>query len=157
MTTEGNSLIRSFSDYIEGPRFDGLRGRDVRRRLVVSFYLVVLVIPPVAIWSGSDVSSLLLLAISMLIGMALGIAVRGIADKPDGYLDERQLQLRNAAYFRAYWICAVIAVASAAGMARVWQHDQVLGYAVFVSLVMLITVQPTLMLAWVLPDDDDED
>lgn len=139
-------------------RFQRLRTRGVRRILVIAGALLVLLIIPAFAAIGSIVG-IVVTAAAWGCWWLLRISVRTVADLPDRFLDERQQELRDRAYFDAYRIYAwVIGALATAGLiafilrsesdeltlTTTW--DQALGLAMFV--LVLPSLLPSMTLAW---------
>jgi len=139
-------------------RFQRLRTRRARRSLVtLSALLYVLVIPAYAAWGS--VPGIVVTAAAFGGWWLLRISVRTVADLPDRFLDERQLQLRNRAYFDAYrifgGIVAGLATIGLIGFVILSENDaltltttwpQAFGLVMFI--VLLASLLPSMTLAW---------
>ena len=147
---------------LDDPRFETMRNRPVRRRLVVALLgLLVLetalllafnVVEPGAALVGVLVSLVaVILAFVVLLGM-LKASTRGVEELPTAVLDERETQVRGAVYARSYWIGAVgltvLLAAVAAWFATGLPVGVGLATAVLVVTFHCVLVLPTLVAAW---------
>lgn len=133
----------------------------VRRRLVVGAVGVVAVaavtgihlapaatlVPPAGMFVGS------------LVLIVLRLLTRGVAESVDSRLDEHDQRLRDTAIRRSFFlvlgavavlVCYVTATQRLPGLA-----DRTLG--LLITLLWVGGFAPTMVLAWILPDDDPED
>jgi hypothetical protein len=130
--------------------------RAVRRVLVVAIGAdcvgLVATSPP-----GSELGSatLLLLILLVLLNIALGNATQRMATAPQGWIDERQEELRNHAHRLAYPVFAAVAGALlladlASAPSREWA-EHVLGSGGFFVFLELLFVLPAMVLAFIEP------
>ena len=155
--------MEKFSQNEETAWYRKLRQKEVRRRLVAMNVFLLIAIPLSGV--GQDRTqegalnlaftlSLFILALFLyIIYFQLRTSIRLIADAPDEFLDERQIQLRNQTYLESYRIlAAVVAVVGLAifiwaGTGMKFADHEGLFSASFVSLLMLVAVLPTMILA----------
>lgn len=96
--------------------YDRYRTRRARV-LLVTGYLALLVLIPVAYLALNSFVGLLVVLVTVGVWMLLRVSVRTIADLPDEYLDERQLAVRNASYVESYrYLSGAVAVAATIGL-----------------------------------------
>jgi hypothetical protein len=157
MSTLVDYFCQTFKSVVEDPRFDNLRKRQARQGMVLVYVGLALAVPGATWTTGSQITSMMLLLPLMIIAIMIGVSVRGIADLPGRALDEFQLELRNRAFTRAYWYCAVIGLGGGMLAGSMWSEDKIMGYAVFLMVIMLISAMPALALAWAMPDEDQDD
>ena len=136
------------------------RTRGRRRALVV---LVVAVLAAMAVWAHLNPNEMVLalagiVAVAVLM-VVLRVLTRAVAETPRRDLDERDRDLRDAAWRQAYLVTLVVLVLFV-GYAMVVGDgpgggDQAM--RVGLALVLGCVSAPTLALAWTLPNDDPED
>ena len=110
-----------------------VKNQRERCRLVDMFYLgssfAVLSLLPAYFYSGYVQPTLGLLWLLVSIGgfvtsvfafLRLRASMQGLSSTKDGDLDERQLIVRNRAYFRAYW--ALFSTIAALGLFSSWSR-----------------------------------
>lgn len=150
------------ADRLDDPRFEGLRTRPARRRLVTG--LVGLLVVEALLFLSLDVVGsglgavavavgvgVLIVSFVLLLGM-LKASTRGVEELPRSVLDEREQQVRGEVYVRSYRI-GFVALTLLLGAAWVWQLTGwpagagVLTAAVVVTFHVAL-VLPTLVAAW---------
>lgn len=147
---------------LDDPRFESVRNRPVRRRLVLA--LVGLLVIETALFLAFDVvepvASLVAVLVSLLIVMGsfvlllgmLKVSTRGVEELPRSVLDERERQVRGEVYAWAYRIgAAALTVLLAA--AAVWASVGLpVGTGIVVATVVVtfhvLLVLPTMVAAW---------
>lgn len=147
---------------LDDPRFENLRNRPVRRRLVLGL-LALLVVEAGVFLAMDHVSPVLglvallaallvvLLAFVVLLGM-LKASTRGVEELPRSVLDERERQVRGEVYARSYRIgvaglTALLAATVLWGSADLPVTTGLLTAATVVTFHVAI-VLPTLVAAW---------
>jgi len=101
MSTRTNkSLDNQVDSVMRDTRLDWLRTR--RSRIVLVALMVVILIANAAVWVMLPQAGIFWVLIGIVVGWALRMSVRAMADLPEEYLDERQNQVRNRAYADAY-------------------------------------------------------
>jgi len=96
--------------------YDRFRTRRARL-LLVTGYLALIVLIPVAYLAVNQFVGLLVVLGAAGVWSLLRVSVRTIADLPDEYLDERQLAVRNASYVESYrYLSGAVALAATIGM-----------------------------------------
>jgi hypothetical protein len=95
----------------------------------------------------------------LLLMIALRLFTRAVAETPRSQLDERDRELRDAAWRSAYVITLVAIVALVAYVQITADQPDVTARALVVgaALVLGSISAPTLALAWALADDDPAD
>lgn len=144
-------------------RFDRLRNRTNRRRLVIAATALLLVLP-VAWLVGGEIPGMLALLATVGVGWMLRTSVRTVADLPEEYLDERQSGARNRAYLQAYtWLGGLVLVPLAIAVlafilgsdgdrwAVTWSAGQV--FAVYWTVTAAALLFPSMALALSEPDE----
>jgi hypothetical protein len=139
-------------------RFDWLRPLARRRALVA---VTAAWIPIVGMACVMDIPALP--AVAQLLGFGawwvLQRVVRGMADLPDGYVDERMLAVRNAHYRTAYALLSgatvlpLFVLYMAADAGRVQFVPQARHLLALFSVVMLTALLlPSMLVAWNEPE-----
>ncbi len=98
-------------------KWDWLRGPRRRRAIVVS--LVVALIATAVLYMTMGSWGFVSLGVSIMLWIALRLAVRTVPDLPDEHLDERQIMLRDGAYRSAFVALSALLVVALSGM-LVW-------------------------------------
>jgi len=144
--------------------FQRTRTRTVRRVLsILTAGLCVAIVPAFA--QGGTVLGVVVTLAAAASWWLLRISIRTIADLPDRFLDERQRALRNRSYVVAYlilgWIVAALATIGLVAFVIVSENDAVTltttwnqALGVVLSLTLLISVLPSLVVAWRDPGED---
>lgn len=133
-----------------------LQKRLTRRVLVALQYLALVGL--VALWDGPKVASVVaayaLAGVFVFLFALLVVSTRGVTERDEKYLDERQAQLRQRSVTRAYGIFAILVVGSFFASADKVLFPSVvtlhLGDVLWVFGYMLTL--PTAVLAWLEPD-----
>lgn len=113
------AVRESIDGIMHDTRYDRLRGRRVRRGLVV-LYVVLLVslLPAYVAWTAIGGTAVVVVGIVVL--ALLRQATRVVADAPPEFLDERQRTLQARTYLVAYRVVgSVVALASLAAFGAV--------------------------------------
>ena len=135
-------------------RLDAWRTPGRRRALVLAILAALAVVATLA-WFDRSVA--LLIAISAAVGLyvLLRRVVRGMADLPDAFVDERVRAMRNERYRYAYQVLsAVVMVLLLAGYvatdaARLtWQPEARHLHAAFWWVLGLSLALPSMLVAW---------
>jgi len=97
-------------------RFQRLRTRPARILLASSMSALVLVIPAAWIGVGSP-AGIVAVGVGAAVYWLLRMSVRLVADLPEEFLDERQVELRNRAYVESYrWLGGLAVILASAGL-----------------------------------------
>jgi len=155
---QASQLLRSSND----PRWNWTRARTTRRLLVVGFlaslgvYAASLSVfaDELAATGYPSTIGVLPLAVVWFFAVGLWQATRGVLVLRDRNLDERQRQVRDRAFRRAYWLTlAIVAViALAVQAAPITPHgDQ--WDAITLPTFLLVLLLPTMTVAWTEPDE----
>ena len=148
------AVAREAASLLDDPRYDAWRSQGRRRALVIG--AVVSILATVAACLHDD-PVIVLLAIVIAAGCwwLLRKAVRGIADLPDEFVDERIRSVRNEHYLYAYRILSaltlvvVLAMYMAADAGRfAWQPAANHVHALFWAVLLLSAMLPSMLLAW---------
>ena len=139
-------------------KFQRLRTRNTRRILaVISALLCVAIIPSFA--QGGVIVGIAVTIAAWGSWWVLRISTRTVAELPERFLDERQLAVRNRAYFGAYLILGytvsalltiglvvfvLVSENDAVTLTTTW--DQALGLTM--SLTLLCSLLPSMVVAW---------
>lgn len=156
--------MEKFAQKEESASFKRLRSRAVRRRMVLAQCLLLLLTPVIAFFQDRSAEGASKVVFSLLFLVCVGglyvlyfplrTSVRLIADAPDEYLDERQIQIRNNTYLESYRIFAgVMAVVGLTLVALIsagasFKSHSTLATGVLVSLFMFMGILPTMNMAW---------
>ncbi len=134
------------------------RTQPARRILAVLTAAMCLAIVPAFAWWGTVGGFVVSAAAFAGLGL-LRFSTRTLADLPDRFLDERQREIRNRAYFSAYlilgWIVGAIATIGLIAfvvlsdddfltLSLTW--DQAIGPVL--SVLLVISLLPTFVVAW---------
>jgi MFS family permease len=110
-TRTNKSLDNQVDSVMRDTRFDWLRTR--RSRIALVALMVVILIVNAAVWVMLPQAGIFWVLIGIVVGWALRMSVRAMADLPEEYLDERQNQVRDRAYADAYrWFVEATLVAA---------------------------------------------
>jgi hypothetical protein len=148
------AVAREAAAMLDDPRYEAWRSQGRRRKLVVGAALSILATVAACI-HDNPVVVLLAIVVSAGCWWLLRKAVRGIADLPDEFVDERIRAVRNEHYLYAYRILSALVMTAvlvmymaADGSRLAWQpganHMHALFWAVLLSSAML----PSMLLAW---------
>lgn len=133
----------------------------LRRRLLVGAVGVVVAaaVSGIHVVPANTLVPLAGMFVGSLVLIALRILTRGVAESVDSQLDERDRRLRDTAVRRAFLlvigVVAVLACYVAATQGLPGLADRMLG--LLITLLWVGGLAPTMVLAWILPDDDPED
>lgn len=137
------------------PVMEHLRTRARRQALMLAT-IVVIACMPLAGWiTGSYGVVLALLVPYAILVLLLAGATRFLADARPGRLDEWHRRQRQEAMAAAYWLGTSLALAGGlaiAGVVRAEVSEGLEGGTLVATLAM-VTLLPTFVLAWRLPDD----
>ncbi|TVR85041.1 MAG: hypothetical protein EA416_17770 [Trueperaceae bacterium] len=135
-------------------RLDPWRSKRRRRAIVVAA-LAVFAAVATAAWFDRSVALLAALAVATLVTIALRRVVRGLADLPDAFVDERIRAMRNQRYLSAYRILSASLVAvlivlyiAADGQRIGWDIAARHIHALFWSVFWVSFTLPSMLLAW---------
>ncbi len=146
-------VIRSQSD----TKFNSLRTRQARRRLVVAWVLLFVGEMLTALLKNSvGVFVSAFITVFLLWGyFAIRTSVRHVADTPDELLDERQIAVRDRSYLNAYRIISALFMVASSGVYFALDRGAHLKNSInwtdstpLVSISLLVAVLPSLVLAW---------
>lgn len=160
---------RSWADYqvetFSKPAVERLQTRVRRRTLVVAGLADALGIVfacwiwPAAWWAWASMFVLLFPLVSLI-----NMSVRGVTEIPLSHLDDRQAQIRMRSFHDAFPVAITIGVLSGIALGRWWLVDDLspAGSVAFGAVLGTVGATlhklPTVILAWRLPDEaDDED
>lgn len=126
-----------------------------RRRALVLATLVVLVAVAALAWFDRSVALLVALAVAARLYVQLRRVVRGMADLPDAFVDERVRAVRNERYRYAYQVLSalVMLLLLAGYMATdasrlAWQPEARHLHAAFWAVFGLSLALPSMLVAW---------
>lgn len=148
------AVAREAASLLDDPRYDAWRSQGRRRVLVIG--AVASILATVAACLHDD-PLIVLLAIVVSAGCwwLLRKAVRGFADLPDEFIDERIRAVRNEHYLYAYRILSaltlvvVLAMYMAADGSRLaWQPGAHHVHALFWAVLLASAMLPSMLLAW---------
>lgn len=135
-------------------RFDWLRPRARRRALVLAA-IAWLALVALACLRDNALVVLRVLAPAWLLWWVFQRVVRGMADLPDRYVDERMRSVRNAHYRTAYLLFAGLSIAGylamymAADAGRVaWRPEARHLHALFWVMQLTAMMLPSWVVAW---------
>ncbi|NGP52745.1 hypothetical protein [Thioalkalivibrio sp. XN8] len=148
------AMARDAAAMLNDTRFDGWRAARRRRLLVVAAALAI-ALTVAAAWYGNNLLFLPALALAGGAWWLLRQVVRGMADLPDEFVDERIRSVRNEHYLYAYRALsglvalATLAMYLAADATRVgWQPGADQLHALFWGVLLLAGMLPSMLLAW---------
>lgn len=96
--------------------FQALRTARARLALAVAMIALIVIIPATWVWLGA-IPGLVAVVAGIVVWWLLRMSVRLIADLPEQYLDERQLDLRNRSYVESYrYFAGLIILLASAGL-----------------------------------------
>lgn len=135
------------------------RTRRRRRALAVLTVLVVVANLVVAHLSFQQYLPLIGIVVGTLGFVALRVLTRGVADQSDGMLDEHDRALRDKVVRWSFVVApvALILIAVYAGITQLMPDlsDRITNLAIIAAWASVGI--PTLVLGWILPDDNPED
>ena len=160
------SVAKNIETVMNDTKWDGIRTARAQRILVV-FGVVSLIASPVVFWFEDQVKpgiGILTIVPIFLIWWLLRVSVRLVADAPDEFLDELQLQQRDRTYLHSFRILAGVVTALAValmivvismdvvavGEVETYQISLTFGQvqAVIWSILGSTILIPNLVLAW---------
>jgi hypothetical protein len=150
----GNPFTQPLRVTMNDPQFDWARPRAMRRRLVLAF-AALLIVMPLLTWALDNVFVLVGMLVPFVLVMgSLNASVRGLSELRSRDLDEREIAFRSHAYARLYWPGVFLGVAAGLGGAHLGSSGfGLLTAAGALSVFNLAMALPTLWLAWSLPDE----
>jgi hypothetical protein len=135
-------------------RLDAWRTPGRRRALVLATLAVLAAVAALA-WFDRSVALLVALAVAARVYVQLRRVVRGMADLPDAFVDERVRAMRNERYRHAYQVLsAVVMVLLLAGYIATdasrlaWQPEARHLHAAFWAVLGLSLALPSMLVAW---------
>lgn len=135
-------------------RLDGWR-TPARRRALVLATLAVLALVAALAWFDRSVALLVAIAVAAGLYVLLRRVVRGMADLPDAFVDERVRAMRNDRYRTAYQVLsAVVMLLLLAGYMATdasrltWQPEAHHLHAAFWTVLGLSLALPSMLVAW---------
>lgn len=135
-------------------RLDAWRSPGRRRALVVAMLAALAGVAALA-WTDRPVALLVGLAVAAGLYVLLRRVVRGMADLPDAFVDERVRVVRNERYRSAYQVLSAVAVVvllagyMATDASRLaWQPEARHLHAAFWSVLGLSLALPSMLMAW---------
>ena len=152
--TSAAAVRKAAASLIDDPRYDAWRSQG-RRRALVSAAVLSIVITVAACLYGNPLLLLLPIIASACCWWLLRKVVRGMADLPDEFVDERMRAVRNEHYLYAYRILSalmlvvVLAMYMASDAGRLdWQPETAHVHALFWGLLLVSGMLPSMLLAW---------
>ena len=156
-----NYEMERFIKKEETSGYKRLRKAGFRKCLVLIELLLLLTLPTMGFFQDRSnessahlyftVSFFLLVFLLYCVVFPLRASIRLIADAPDDFLDERQIRLRDTTYRVSYQLLAGITTALTAillGIGVNFTSYPGVTSGLFVSLLVLIIILPTMTLAW---------
>jgi uncharacterized membrane protein len=135
-------------------RLDGWR-TPARRRALVLATLAVLALVAALAWFDRSVALLVAIAVAAGLYVLLRRVVRGMADLPDAFVDERVRAMRNDRYRTAYQVLsAVVMLLLLAGYMATdasrlsWKPEAHHLHAAFWTVLGLSLALPSMLVAW---------
>lgn len=115
---KSNRVAKNIDVVMNDTKWDGLRTSRAQKLLVV-LGVISLIASPVVFWFEDYIKpgvGILAVIPIFLIWWLLRLSVRLVADAPDEYLDELQVQQRDRTYLHAFRVLAVIVTALAVAL-----------------------------------------
>lgn len=138
-------------------RFASLKVRRRRRRLAVAFTAVLGGFPLVG-WLTGELWPVMVWMIPYLAGaVVLSVATQGLLDRPRSALDERQLETRRSIFPEPYFTGAGLGLAGGLLAATATTAPEGVMAGTFMAVVGLVFGLPSIVLAWSLPDEVDDE
>jgi hypothetical protein len=139
---------------LDDTRLDRWRTR-ARRRAIVLAALAAIGAVVAAAWFDRSIALLAALAVATLVTILLRRVVRGLADLPDAFVDERIRAMRNERYLSAYRILSgslvavlIVLYIAADGQRIGWDIAARHIHALFWSVFWVSLTLPSMLLAW---------
>jgi hypothetical protein len=141
----------------DSPLMAPFRSRAGRHRLV-GLFLIALAALPVAGWLTGQLWVVLLLLIPYGVGsVLLAVTTQGLLDRPLSSLDERELHQRRSILREPYGTGATIGLTGGLLVALATLADDALMMGAFVAVIGLVYGLPSMLLAWRMPADLNDD
>jgi O-antigen/teichoic acid export membrane protein len=147
-------------------RISPLRRQSTRKLIVaVNILFMLLMLTASQLWPEQPWRAGLDLLFWGLLGvlyLMLRKSVRHMSDAPNDLLDERQIQVRDASYLIAYRILATVTLSAILLFSIFLPIHLPVSFkdawmALYVSYLMFSIGLPAMVLAWNLPNEDDEE
>jgi hypothetical protein len=149
-----HALARDAERLLRDTRLDGWRTPGRRRGLVLATLAALATVSALA-WFDRPVALLVAIAVAVGWYVLLRRVVRGMADLPDAFVDERVRAMRNERYRYAYGILsAVVMLLLLAGYMATdasrltWQPEARHLHAAFWWVLGLSLALPSMLVAW---------
>ncbi len=128
------------------------------RRILAALYVANLVAMLLATWLvDSYWVALPFGALWVALMVLTTLSIRGITNEGSVALDEQQIAFRNAGYKDAYWIGVGVAFVGGVLMSALSDSDTVFEVGLFIGAWGIVTGLPTLIVAWTLPPEVDDE
>lgn len=155
--TAGRRWLNMACRTLFGERFEALRTKSARRRLSVAYVAVAVAFPLAGHLMREMWAVLAVLLAFGAVTVLLGIATRGIFDKPLRYLDERQRHMRLTVIGNPYFVGVAMGLAGGLVVAASFeQPDPVMAGWVLAVNAALFGL-PAVIGAWTFPGEVDDD
>lgn len=139
-------------------RFQRLRTRRARRLIALANALLLVLIIPAAALAGPFPYLVVIIAAACCWWL-LRTSVRLVADLPEQFLDERQRQLRDRAYFDAYriytWVVAMLTTLGLIAFVALSENDDLTltvewpqAFCLVMFFILSAFMLPSMTLAW---------
>ena len=128
-----------------------------RRRLLVLAMAVIVVAYPLVGLLGNVWAVIALLVPHAAVVLALGAATQGMLDRPIASLDERQREQRLTLFRDPYVTGVTLGLAGGVSIVAIDDIDDALATGILMAVIALLYTLPTMLLAWRLPDDIDDE
>lgn len=148
------SLCRRF---YENPRFEVLRTTRNRRRIVALYVLSLAALPATAWATGQFWAVMVSFALWQFAVLALGLATRGLTEKPMKYLDERERHARQSMFREPYWVGAIAGLGGGLVMADSFNASEAMSTALFFLVFGVLWGLPNTAMALRLPEEESDD
>lgn len=133
-------------------------GSRRRRRALVVAYALALVAFPLAGLLVEQLWAIAIVGLFYAVGtLMLAVATGGFADKPMGFLDERQRHIRRTLFGDPYLVGVSIGLASGLIVGLTLDASEAVSLGVFMSVFGAAFGLPSMIYAWSMPDHEDED
>lgn len=147
-------LCRRFYD---NPRFGALRTTKNRRR-IVALYVLSLAALPLAAWATDQVWAVMASYTLWVIAVfALGLATRGLTEKPMKYLDERERHARQSVFREPYWVGATAGLGGGLAMSASFNTSEAMSAALLLLVFGVLWGLPNTAMALRLPEEEPDD
>lgn len=148
------SLCRRF---YENPRFEVLRTTRNRRRIVALYALSLAALPATAWATGQFWAVMVSFALWQIAVLALGLATRGLTEKPVKYLDERERHARQSVFKEPYWVGAIAGLVGGLAVAVSSNVSEAMSAALLLLVFGVLWGLPNTAIALQLPEEEPDD